>query len=119
MHYQLSGIAMVTGASRGIGRAIAERLASAGMKVAVAARTQNELEDVAQAIGGIPLVLDVTDREGVARAVDIIEHELGAIDLLVNNAGIIERRFCFCDASGFDTHCAGGENTERYGRCRK
>ena len=90
MPYKLSGVAMVTGASRGIGRAIAERLASAGMKVAVAARTQNELEDVAQAIGGIPLVLDVTDREGVARAVDIVEHELGAIDLLVNNAGIIE-----------------------------
>lgn len=90
MSYTLSGVALVTGASRGIGRAIAERLASAGMEVAVAARTQNEIDDVAQAIGGNPLVLDVTDRESVARAVDIVEHELGAIDLLVNNAGIIE-----------------------------
>jgi len=87
MSYTLSGVALVTGASRGIGRAIAERLASAGMKVAVAARTQNEIEDVALAIGGIPLVLDVTNQEGVARAVDIVEHKLGAIDLLVNNAG--------------------------------
>lgn len=92
MSYSLSGVALVTGASRGIGRAIAERLASAGMKVAVAARSQNEIEDVAQAIGGKPLVLDVTDREGVARAVDIVERELGAIDLLVNNAGIMESR---------------------------
>jgi 3-oxoacyl-[acyl-carrier protein] reductase len=90
MSFALSGVALVTGASRGIGRAISERLASAGMEVAVAARTQNEIEDVAQAIGGYPLVLDVTDREGVARAVNMAEHELGAIDLLVNNAGIIE-----------------------------
>lgn len=90
MAYTLSGVALVTGASRGIGHAIAERLASAGMEVAVAARTQNEIEEVAQAIGGLPLVLDVTDREGVASAVDIVEQELGAIDLLVNNAGIIE-----------------------------
>lgn len=86
----LHGVALVTGASRGIGRAIAERLASAGMEVAVAARTQDEIKDVAQAIGGKPFVLDVTDRDGVVRIVDRVEHELGAIDLLVNNAGIIE-----------------------------
>jgi 3-oxoacyl-[acyl-carrier protein] reductase len=90
MSVTLSGVALVTGASRGIGRAIAGRLASAGMEVAVAARSQDDIEDVAQAIGGYPLVLDVTDRESVARAVDIVERELGAIDLLVNNAGIIE-----------------------------
>ncbi len=90
MAYTLSGIALVTGASRGIGRAIAERLASTGMKVAVAARTQAEIEAVAQAIGGYPLVLDVTDRDAVVKAVDTVERELGAIDLLVNNAGIIE-----------------------------
>ncbi|MDT8305822.1 MAG: SDR family oxidoreductase [Anaerolineae bacterium] len=90
MSYTLSGIALVTGASRGIGRAIATRLASAGMEVAVAARSQDELEEVAQAIAAYPVALDVTDREGVARTVEIIERKLGAIDLLVNNAGIIE-----------------------------
>ena len=90
MSYTLHGVALVTGASRGIGRAIAERLASTGMDVAVAARTQDDIKDVAQAIGGKPFVLDVTDREGVARVVERVEHELGAIDLLVNNAGIIE-----------------------------
>jgi NAD(P)-dependent dehydrogenase (short-subunit alcohol dehydrogenase family) len=87
----LSGVALVTGASRGIGRAIAVRLAAGGMDVAVAARSEDEIEAVAQAIGGMPLVLDVTDSEGVARAVARVEHELGAIELLVNNAGIIER----------------------------
>jgi len=86
----LQGVALVTGASRGIGRAIAERLASAGMKVAVAARTEDEIKEVAQAIDGYPLILDVTDREAVARTVAMVENELGAIELLVNNAGIIE-----------------------------
>ena len=90
MSYPVHGVALVTGASRGIGRAIAERLAAEGMEVAVAARTQDELEAVAQATGGKPFVLDVTEREAVARVVDSVEHELGAIDLLVNNAGILE-----------------------------
>jgi len=86
----LQGVALVTGGGRGIGRAIAERLASNGMRVAVAARTQPEVEDVAQATGGVALVLDVTDRESVAGAVDTVERQLGPIDLLVNNAGVIE-----------------------------
>ncbi len=90
MSFSLSGVALVTGASRGIGRAIAKSLSSAGMQVAVAARSQNEIEDVAQAISGMPIVLDGTDREGVTRSVDEVEHQFGAIDLLVNKAGIIE-----------------------------
>ena len=89
MSYTLNGVALVTGASRGIGRAIAERLASAGMKVAVAARTEDEIEAVAQAIGGKAVVPDVTDQAGVAKAVESVEQDLGAIDLLVNNAGIL------------------------------
>jgi NAD(P)-dependent dehydrogenase (short-subunit alcohol dehydrogenase family) len=85
------GVTLVTGGGRGIGRAIAQRLASDGMRVAVAARTQSEVENVASAIGGVALVLDVTDREAVTSAVDRVERELGPIDLLVNNAGVLER----------------------------
>lgn len=84
----LEGVAFVTGGGRGIGRAIAERLASEGMRVAVPARTDSEVKDVAQSIDGVPLMLDVTE---VAKAVEVVERELGAVDLLVNNAGTIER----------------------------
>jgi len=86
----LEGVALVTGGGRGIGRAMAERLASDGMRVAVAARTDQEVREVARAIGGVALVLDVTDRIAVENAVALVERELGPIDLLVNNAGGIE-----------------------------
>lgn len=85
------GVAIVTGGGRGIGRAIAERLASDGMRVAVMARSQSEVEEVARAIGGMALALDVTDQPVVAAAVDRVERELGPIQLLVNNAGTLER----------------------------
>lgn len=87
---QLNGVALVTGGSCGIGRAIAERLASAGTRVAIAGRTQRDVEEVAAAIDGIPMVLDVTDQAAVLKGVEHVERELGPIDLLVNNAGIIE-----------------------------
>jgi len=90
MGRELEGVALVTGGGRGIGRAIAQRLAADGMRVAVAARTHHEVEEVARAIGGVALVLDVTDREAVTSAVDLVEQELGPIDLLVNNAGALE-----------------------------
>jgi len=86
----LQGVALVTGGGRGIGRAIAERLSSDGMQVAVAARTRGEVESVAEAIGAMALPLDVTDRKAVANAVDAVERQVGPIDLLINNAGIAE-----------------------------
>src|SRR3979490_2162380 len=76
----LSGrVALVTGASQGIGRACALKLASAGATVAVAARNQDKLEE---------LVRDVTDEEQVKSAMKAAIGQFGKIDILINNAGI-------------------------------
>ncbi|WP_437534687.1 SDR family NAD(P)-dependent oxidoreductase [Sorangium sp. So ce726] len=83
-------IALVTGGGRGIGRAIAERLAQGGARVAVAGRTQAEIEETAAAIGGVAVRLDVGDREGAPSAIAALEGQLGHIDVLVNNAGVAE-----------------------------
>jgi 3-oxoacyl-[acyl-carrier protein] reductase len=82
----LSGkLALVTGASRGIGRAIAEELARAGAEVVVGYRSgKDEAEELAAAIGGRAVQADVSTAEGAKRLVD----EAGDIDVLVNNAGL-------------------------------
>ncbi len=81
-------VALVTGAGRGIGAAIARELAGAGMRVAVSARTRAEVEETAGATGGLAIVADVSDPESVQGMVEEVERELGPIDLLVANAGI-------------------------------
>ena len=81
-------VALVTGGGRGIGAGIARELAGAGARVAVAARTREQVEEVAQEIVGVPLEVDVTDRAAVERMVVDAERELGPIDLLAANAGI-------------------------------
>lgn len=86
---ELSGrVALVTGGGRGIGANIARELAEAGMRVAVAARTRAQVEEVAREIGGLALEADVADEASVRQMVEDTERELGAIDLLVNNAGV-------------------------------
>ena len=75
--------AFVTGGGRGIGENIARELAAAGMDVAVSGRTAEQVESVAEAIGGRALVGDVARREDVERWFA----ELGELDLLVANAG--------------------------------
>lgn len=92
----LSGkAALVTGSGRGIGAVIARRLALAGAKVAVCARTSAQVEEVAESIRkagsgsqeAIALTCDVTDRDDVDSLVQDAQTALGPIDILVNNAG--------------------------------
>jgi len=91
-------VALVTGSSRGIGRAIALALAEAGVNLAV---TYNQSADKAQVVseeirslGGkaIVLQLDISQREGIKRAIEHIFDTFGRIDILVNNAGILQQK---------------------------
>lgn len=83
-------VAIVTGASSGIGAATARTLAREGCAVALAARREDRLEDVADDIEGQTLVVptDVTDEESTAAIVGETRSELGDIDVLVNSAGV-------------------------------
>ncbi|MCU1234342.1 MAG: short-chain dehydrogenase/reductase [Candidatus Solibacter sp.] len=82
--------ALVTGGGRGIGRGIALRLAKEGWKVAVAARSTDEVAETARLSGGAILAVtaDVSREEDVRAMTAQTERDLGGIDLLVNNAGI-------------------------------
>jgi 3-oxoacyl-[acyl-carrier protein] reductase len=86
-------VALVTGASQGIGRACALKLASAGIAVAVAARNREKLDELAgeiKAHGGSasPVILDVSDEEQIKGTFKAVLGQFGKIDILVNNAGI-------------------------------
>jgi NAD(P)-dependent dehydrogenase (short-subunit alcohol dehydrogenase family) len=86
---QLDGqVALVTGGGRGIGAHIARELASAGMRVGVSARTAEQVEAIAAQIDGVGVTGDVSLQQDVERMVRGVEERLGAIDLLVANAGI-------------------------------
>jgi 3-oxoacyl-[acyl-carrier protein] reductase len=94
MELNLEGqVAIVTGASRGIGAAIADTLAAAGARVAGTATTQAGADDIATRLGAISAgnageVLDVNDPEGAGSLVDKVTAALGTPTILVNNAGI-------------------------------
>jgi 3-oxoacyl-[acyl-carrier protein] reductase len=83
-----SRLAVVTGASRGIGRALTQRLTSTGTAVVAIGRNTAALDQVAQETGAFPFVLDVTDPAAVHDVFDRIAAEHGVPDLLVNNAAI-------------------------------
>jgi NAD(P)-dependent dehydrogenase (short-subunit alcohol dehydrogenase family) len=93
----MAKIALVTGAGRGIGRDIAQRVAREGYACGLIARTQSQLEETADLIrkaGGKALVTptDVSKREQVLAAVERVEKELGPISVLINNAGAYLRK---------------------------
>ena len=88
-----SRVALVTGASQGIGRACALKLAKAGARLAVAARNQEKLNELVaeiMAAGGeaAAFTLDVADEDQVKPTVKAAIAQFGKIDILVNNAGI-------------------------------
>jgi NAD(P)-dependent dehydrogenase (short-subunit alcohol dehydrogenase family) len=96
--FDLSGkVALVTGASSGLGRHFAQVLARAGAKVALAARRIDRLEEAAAEIAAfdgraLPVTLDVRSRASVDAALDAAETELGPLAIVVNNAGVAATR---------------------------
>jgi 3-oxoacyl-[acyl-carrier protein] reductase len=91
MNIDLTGKnAVVTGSTRGIGRAVAEALANAGARVAVVGRDKEKAAAVAGEIGkgAVGFACDVSDTASVAQLIADVEKEFGGIDILVNNAGI-------------------------------
>jgi len=89
--------ALVTGSTRGIGRAIAESLAAAGARVAVVGRDQARAAEAAAAIGSGArgFAADVSDPASVVALVEAVEKEFGQIDILVNNAGLTRDNILF------------------------
>lgn len=91
-HHSLQGeVVLVTGASRGIGAAIADTLAAQGAKVIGTATTQSGAAAISErmaALGGVGKILNVTDGAAVEALIDAITAEFGTISILVNNAGI-------------------------------
>ena len=80
-------VALVTGASKGIGRGIAEALAREGATVAVASRSRERIEETAADIGAEPFVYDSGDLDGAPGLVKDVEERLGPLDVLVTNTG--------------------------------
>lgn len=84
-------VAFVTGGARGVGKATAHALAREGVRVALVDLDASQAKKAATEIGGdtIGLQLDVVDHDAFGRALDKVEQELGPIDILINNAGIM------------------------------
>lgn len=88
MELGLTGrVALVTGASRGIGRGIAEALAAEGARVAVAARSGEEVRELGEALGGRGYEFDSGDLDATGPLLDAVEADLGPIDIYVANTG--------------------------------
>ena len=98
MKIDLSGrVALVTGSTRGIGRAIAESFVESGARVAVVGRDASRARDVAYAISSEArgFACDVADPASLTSLVENVESEFGAVDILVNNAGVTRDNILF------------------------
>jgi NADP-dependent 3-hydroxy acid dehydrogenase YdfG len=86
-----SRVAVITGASSGIGEASARALAADGHRLALLARRTDRIEELAAELGdgAIAIGADVTDRDSVVAAAERVQNELGGVDILVNNAGVM------------------------------
>ncbi|MGA2343612.1 MAG: SDR family oxidoreductase [Steroidobacteraceae bacterium] len=95
-------VAVVTGASAGIGAAIARDLAAAGAKLVLSARRQDRLDALAAELGGsvATLAADIVDSATAGRLLELAKSRFGAVDILVNNAGIL--RVAPLDAVDFE-----------------
>ena len=84
-------VAVITGASSGIGEATARALAASGYRLALLARRADRIKALAGELGNgsIAIEADVTDRDSIIKAADRVKAELGGTDVLVNNAGIM------------------------------
>ena len=84
-------VAVITGASSGIGEATARALAVAGYRLALLARRADRIHALAAELGGgaIAIEADVTDRDSIVAAAERVRSELGGADVLVNNAGVM------------------------------
>ena len=88
MDFGIEGkVALVTGATKGIGLGIAQALAREGARVSVVARTAAEVQRVAESINGFGVAADVTSEEGCSRAISETLDNLGRVEILVNNFG--------------------------------
>jgi short-subunit dehydrogenase len=79
---------LVTGASRGIGEALARAFAGAGAKLALIARSEGPLKALAAEVGGVAFPTDLSDIGATAQLIDRVEADGGPVDVLVNNAGV-------------------------------
>ena len=91
-------VVLVTGASQGLGKQFAELLCAKGARVALAARQVTKiisLKEELEAKGGIAYAveMDVLDQQSINDCVEVVEHELGSIDVLINNAGVAINKF--------------------------
>lgn len=98
-----NAVALVTGGSSGIGRAIAQSLLAGGARVAITGRDQQKLSQTAKALGAFPIQADVAKEADVERTYRELLKEFGDLDILVNNAGFgVFKNLVDMDTAGFD-----------------